>query len=191
MTITSRTSSPPLVLSFTAPPLRARPPGSRRRAGGPQGRGNRPGKRSLRTRHSLARVPECRMPSTRCAVHPSRPAASRCPRCDRLRCDADAAALPEACLACTTVDRHPPPPGALPAASPEAAVRAGAAAVAVAAVAALICSQYVDAGVYAYVTPALAGVVCGAAVHRAAGSSARGFRVLAVVAALVAVAGSF
>ena len=131
------------------------------------------------------------MASTRCAVHPSRPAASRCPRCDRLRCDADAAALPEACLACTTVDRHPPPPGAAPAASPEAAVRAGVAAVAVAAVAALICSQYVDAGLYAYVTPALAGVVCGAAVHRAAGSADVGFRVLAVVAALVAVAGSF
>lgn len=133
------------------------------------------------------------MPSTRCAVHPSRPAASRCPRCDRLRCDADAAALPAACLACTTVDRHPPPTGsrASVGASLEPLVRAGAAAVGVAALAALVCSQYVDAGLYAYVTPALAGIVSGVAVQRAAGSGGTALRVLAVVAAVTAVAGSF
>ena len=136
------------------------------------------------------------MPSSRCAVHPSRPAASRCPRCDRLRCDADAAALPDACLACTTVDRHPVPAGARRTAGAplEALVRGGAVAVAVAGLAALVCSQYVDAGLYAYVTPALAGIVCGVAVQRAAGAAGTAdsaLRVLAVVAALAAVAGSF
>ncbi len=130
----------------------------------------------------------------RCAVHPARPAVDTCPVCDRPRCAADAAESGAAgCPACRTPDgaSRRRPAGPL-----ELVVRAALAALAAAVVGGAVAAQYVDAEVFAYLTPVVVGAGCGAAAQAASGT-ARGaaartptatrVRVVAAVAAVLAV----
>jgi hypothetical protein len=130
-------------------------------------------------------------PAGRCAVHPARPAADVCPVCARGRCGPDAADAADApgggCLACRGADgvrRH--------AADPlERLVRAALAATPVALLGGVVAAQYVGAQAFAYLTPAVVGVLCGASAQAAAGGARRGSLALAVraLACLYAVLG--
>ena len=113
-------------------------------------------------------------PGTRCGVHPVRRAVDRCPACDRPRCAADAEAAPGGgCPACQGVR-----PGArttdheVPAL--ESVVRAALAATAAALLGGVVAAEYVDAQLFAYLTPFVVGVLTGAAAQSAAGAPRTG-----------------
>ncbi|MCW2606442.1 MAG: hypothetical protein JWO60_1135 [Frankiales bacterium] len=133
----------------------------------------------------LAPVPG-RSEGSSCAVHASRPAVDACPVCARGRCGPDADAAPgggcAVCLGSTTrlVVR--------PAARLELLVRSTLAAFAAAVGGGFVVSEYVGAGLFAYVTPFLLGVLAGEAAQRAAGTTRPDVATRAVAAAL-AVAG--
>ena len=116
-------------------------------------------------------------PDARCAVHPVRPAVDRCPRCGRARCAVDAE-QPDGCRACTVDDDATPAAG-----RGERLVRGTLAAFGTALLGGLVAAQYVDAELFAYLTPFVVGVVCGAAAQAAAGGAKRGPTALRVRAA--------
>lgn len=106
--------------------------------------------------------------ASRCAVHPARPAVDACPVCERRRCAADAASYGDrGCPACATAGTitGPPSPSAL-----ERVVRAALAALGAALLGGLVAAQYVDAELFAYLTPLVVGAACGAAAQAAAGT---------------------
>lgn len=136
-------------------------------------------------------------PGTRCGLHPVRRAVDRCPVCDRPRCAADAAAAPGGgCPACSGVrpgEETPPRPAVLPL---EAVVRAALAAQAVALLGGVVAAEYVDAQLFAYLTPFVLGVLTGAAAQSASGGARTGpvasrVRALAGVYAILGVALGF
>lgn len=140
-----------------------------------------------------AAVPASLPAGTRCGVHPVRRAVDHCPVCSRPRCAADAELAPGGgCPACDGV-----PPGAADAARApvpalEAGVRASLAAQAVALLGGVVAAEYVDAQLFAYLTPFVVGVLTGAAAQSAAGSPRTGpaatrVRLVAVVYALLGV----
>lgn len=105
---------------------------------------------------------------SRCAVHPARPAADACPGCGRPRCAADAAGYGDrGCAVCATAagGAGPPPPSAL-----ERLVRGALGALGAALLGGLVAAQYVDAELFAYLTPLVVGAGCGAAAQAAAGT---------------------
>jgi hypothetical protein len=124
----------------------------------------------------------------RCAVHPLRPSVDACPVCARGRCGPDAAAAPGGgCLACHGVSSAAPAP-VRPA---ERLVRAALGATPVTLLGGVVAAQYVGAELFAYLTPAVVGVLCGAAAQAAAGGARRGPVALGIraVACLYAVLG--
>lgn len=135
-------------------------------------------------------------PGTRCGVHPVRRAVDRCPVCGRPRCAADAGSAPGGgCPACQGV---PPGAGATVRQVPvlEGVVRAALAAMAVALLGGVVAAEYVDAQLFAYLTPFVVGVLTGAAAQAAAGSPRTGpaamrVRVVAGVYAVLGVALGF
>lgn len=121
----------------------------------------------------------------RCAVHPGRPAADRCPVCARPRCAADAAARGAGCPACARPAAAVP---ARPAPPLERLVRGTLAALGAALLGGLVAAQYVGAGLFSYLTPLVVGVLCGASAQAAAGGSRRGATAVRVRAAAAACA---
>ena len=133
--------------------------------------------------------------STRCAVHPGRPAADLCPVCERPRCRADAQLAPGGgCVACRGDLAGPvaaplPPDG-------ERLVRAALAAHAAALAGGVVASEYVEAPYFAYLAPLLVGLLVAAAATRAARTDGTGpvgsrVRQLAVLYALLGCAVGF
>ena len=130
-------------------------------------------------------------PGTRCGLHPVRRAVDRCPVCARPRCAADAEAAPGGgCPACGGV---PPGAGMQRPAVPvlESAVRAALAATVAALLGGVVAAEYVDAQLFAYLTPFVVGVLTAAAAQGAAGAARTGPGATAVrsVAAVYAVLG--
>jgi hypothetical protein len=129
---------------------------------------------------------------TRCGVHPVRRAVDRCPVCARPRCAADAQDAPGGgCPACQGV---PPGAGAVVRQVPalESVVRAALAATAVALLGGVVAAEYVDAQLFAYLTPFVVGVLTAAAAQTAAGGARTGtaamrVRAVAIVYALLGV----
>ncbi len=120
-------------------------------------------------------------------MHPARPAVDGCPVCGRPRCGPDADAAPGGgCVACggRTSSATRRPPGDV-----ELLVRAALAAYAAAVAMGFVVSEYVGAGVFAYVTPFLLGVLTGEAGQRAAATTRPDARLRAAFAVL-AVAGA-
>src|SRR5687768_1959607 len=115
-----------------------------------------------------------------CAFHPLRPAVDCCPVCGRGRCAPDAAQSPGGgCRACGGAG--PTARGGGRAVSPvERLVRAALGAAPVALLGGVVAAEYVGAEVFAYLTPAVVGVLCGAAAQAAAGGPRRGRVALAV-----------
>lgn len=108
-------------------------------------------------------------PGSSCAVHPARRAVDECPVCGRGRCGPDADSAPGGgCAACLGAASAPArrPPGVL-----ELRVRAALAGQAAAVLMGFVVSEYVGAGLFAYVTPFLLGVLTGEAVQRAAATT--------------------
>lgn len=128
----------------------------------------------------------------RCAVHPMRPGVDTCPICGRPRCGTDAAQAPGGgCLACRGTTRDPSVVSPV-----ERLVRAALGATPVALLGGLVAAQYVGAELFAYLTPAVVGVLCGAAAQAAAGGArhgrvALGVRALACLYAVLGVAVGF
>jgi hypothetical protein len=124
----------------------------------------------------------------RCAVHPVRPAVGACPVCRRPRCGPDATLAPGGgCLVCRgAVARRPSRVS-----GPERLVRGALGATPVALLGGLVAAQYVGAELFAYLTPVVVGVLCGAAAQAAAGGPRRGDVALGVraLACLYAVLG--
>jgi hypothetical protein len=116
----------------------------------------------------------------RCAVHPGRPAVDRCPVCDRPRCAADAELAGAGCRACARPAGTAPVRGA---GRVERLVRGTLAALGAAVLGGVVAAQYVGAELFAYLTPFVVGVLCGAAAQAAAGGSRRGTTALQVRAA--------
>lgn len=139
-------------------------------------------------------------PSTvRCAAHPARLAVDGCPVCARPRCGADVSSpLAAGCAVCrgsetgipvATLQRRP-------ADDLERTVRASLAGYAVAIGWGLVTAEYVGAELFRYLSPAVLGILSGAATQQAGpstGSGATGLRVrlVAVVFALLGVAFGF
>ena len=122
-------------------------------------------------------------------MHPVRPAVDACPVCDRPRCAADAAEHGDrGCPACR-------PAGTAPATAPppplERLVRGALAALGAAVLGGVVAAQYVDAELFAYLTPFVVGVGCGAAAQAAAsartGPTATRLRAVAAVCAVLGV----
>ncbi|MCU1692729.1 MAG: hypothetical protein JWM64_1820 [Frankiales bacterium] len=127
------------------------------------------------------------MEPSRCAVHPARSAVDTCPVCARPRCGADADSAPGGgCAACLGTGAAP---RARPAPPLELLVRASLAAYAAAVGMAFVVSEYVGAGLFAYVTPFLLGVLAGEAAQRAVGTVRPDARTRGT-AAVLAVAGT-
>ena len=126
-------------------------------------------------------------PGTCCAVHPARPAVDAGPVCARPSCGPDADAAPGGgCVACggegAGTVRRPPD-------DVELLLRGTLGAYAAALLMGFVVSEYVGAGLFAYVTPFLLGVLTGEALQRAAGTT-RPDRLLRGLAALLALAGT-
>ena len=130
-------------------------------------------------------------PGARCGVHPVRRAVDRCPVCARPRCAADAEQAPGGgCLAC----QGAPPEGSVatsPASRVERLVRGALAAYGVALLGGVVAAQYVDAELFAYLTPFVVGVLTAAAAQSASAAARRGpeAQQLRLLAAAYAVAG--
>ncbi len=101
--------------------------------------------------------PVAGLAGTRCAAHPSRPAADRCPVCSRPRCAADARGA-TGCRVCG----GGPPRRRDPARVLVAVVRAGWAGNALVLLGAALGQEYVGAHIFSLVWPALVGMACGA-----------------------------
>ncbi len=136
------------------------------------------------------------MAPARCAAHPGRPAVDVCPVCSRPRCGADRVSAPGGgCAVClgeagARRRRYPPATG------PEILVRATLAAQAAAVSWGYVTAEYVGAGVFRYLSPAVLGILCGGAATAAAGTPRTGVlttrvRQLAVVYAVLGAALGF
>ena len=128
----------------------------------------------------------------RCAAHPTRPAVDTSPVCGRPRCGADAADGP-GCSLCAGARSAPARRGPT---DLERLVRAALAATAVALLGGVVSAQYVGAELFAYLTPLVVGVACGAATQAAAGGprrgrTAQGVRAVAAAYAVLGVALGF
>jgi hypothetical protein len=123
----------------------------------------------------------------RCLAHPARPAHDRCPRCDRPRCDADAAEYADrGCGIC-----HASSSEAQPASVLEIGVRAGLASLPVALIGGWIATQYVYDHVFSLVVPGLVGLTTGWVASAAVPRRQRSARWLALpIAAVAAVLGT-
>ena len=109
-------------------------------------------------------------PGTRCGVHPVRRAVDRCPVCGQPRCAADAAAaLGGGCPSCHGVRPGDEGSSTRPVPQLESVVRAALAAQAVALLGGVVAAEYVDAQLFAYLTPFVVGVLTGAAAQSASG----------------------
>lgn len=134
-------------------------------------------------------------PGTRCGVHPVRRAVDRCPVCARPRCAADADLAPGGgCPACGGLS--PTVPAAAPVPVRERLVRAALAGQATALLGGAVAAQYVDAQLFAYLTPFVVGVLTAAAAQSASraprtGPDAMRVRLVAVVYAVLGVALGF
>lgn len=124
-------------------------------------------------------------------MHPVRPAVDRCPGCDRPRCAVDAAtpgAGAGGCPACRPPDAAP---AARPAPARERLVRGSLAGVGASVLGGVVAAEYVDAELFAYLTPFVVGVACGAAAQAAAGARtgpvAARLRLVAAVCGVLAV----
>ena len=131
----------------------------------------------------------------RCAVHPSRSAVDSCPTCDRPRCGADGRSGLPGCLACRPTLAAPAPLRS-PQTGPEPYVRAALGGSFAAVVGGLVTSEYIGAPYFAYIAPFLVGVLCGAVMLRAAGTTGAGtvgrrVRALALVYAALGVGVGF
>jgi hypothetical protein len=130
----------------------------------------------------------------RCAVHPLRRAADACPVCARPRCAADAAAAPGGgCVVCQGRADGPSGSRATPL---EQLVRAALAGYGAAVLGGVVAAQYVDAQLFAYLTPFVVGVLTAAAAQAAAAGPRSGrfalqVRVVAAVLAVLGVALGF
>jgi hypothetical protein len=128
--------------------------------------------------------------SSRCAVHPGRPAVDRCPVCDRPRCAPDAAEHGDGgCPGCrggAAAVASAPGAGRL-----ERLVRGTLAGLGAGLLGGVVAAQYVDAELFAYLTPFVVGVVAGAAAQAAAGGAKCGTtaRLVRAAAALCGVLG--
>ena len=112
------------------------------------------------------RAAEAGTAAARCAVHPARPALDRCPVCGRPRCAVDAGRHADrGCAACVRA----PGPAVAPVPPLERLVRAALGALAAALLGGLVAAQYVDAGLFAVLTPAVVGAGAGAAAQAASG----------------------
>jgi hypothetical protein len=108
--------------------------------------------------------------AARCAGHPGRPAHDHCPRCGRLRCDADAVAYQGTGCEICHLDRHRLAPKPL-----ELAVRVGLAGVVAAAIGGWIAKEYVLVHIFSLVVPGLVGFAgAGLASGAVAGSGRTG-----------------
>lgn len=132
---------------------------------------------------------------TRCGVHPVRRAVDLCPVCARPRCDADAVAAPgggcEGCRGESGAVRRGPAAPPL-----ERLVRAALAGYGAALLGGVVAAQYVDAELFAYLTPFVVGVLTAAAAQAAAGGARPGpdagrVRAAAAVLAVLGVALGF
>jgi hypothetical protein len=121
-----------------------------------------------------------RAATSRCAGHPSRPAVDACPVCGRPRCGSCARA------AGCPLDR----PAATGPSGAERAVRGALAGTAAALPGGLVAAEYVGAPVFWLLAPLVLGVLCGAAVARAAGAGPA-VRPVAVVYAVLGTAFGF
>ena len=138
-------------------------------------------------------------PSTRCAAHPARPAVDACPVCHRGRCGADAAGpVAGGCTVCRGSRTGVPAPVVTrrPADNLERTVRAALAGSAVALAWGFVAAEYVGADVFKYLSPAVLGVLSGAATQQAGvtngtGMMGRRTRVIGIVYALLGVAFGF
>ena len=136
-------------------------------------------------------------PGTRCAVHPVRRAVDRCPVCARPRCAADAEQAPGGgCLACEGVPAEGGRPSSPPPSALERLVRGALAAYGAALLGGVVAAQYVDAQLFAYLTPFVVGVLTAAAAQSASaarrtGREAMQVRALAAVHAVAGVALGF
>lgn len=112
-------------------------------------------------------------PRAHCAVHPARPAADSCPKCGRPRCGVDAARWVEQCEACVrraaSRDRLLEGGPRLPRLTAAALV-----ATAIGLLAGIITSEYVQAGGFGLIAPALAGLATGAGAAAAGRTTGRG-----------------
>jgi hypothetical protein len=134
--------------------------------------------------------------TTRCAVHPSRPAVDVCPVCGRPRCGADASeALGGGCRACrgnageTDIGRFLRSPA-------ERLIAGSLAAFVLGLIGAVIASEYVGAQGFAEIVPFLVGLACSAGAAMAARTSGKGrldlgVRFIGAIAAVLATALSF
>jgi hypothetical protein len=115
------------------------------------------------------------MSPVRCAAHPARPAVDRCPVCERPRCGADQAAAPGGgCTVCGGSDPTRAGRRRRPADDRELLVRAALAANAAAVAWGYVTAQYVGAGLFQFLSPAVLGVLCGGAATAAAGNPRTG-----------------
>ena len=129
-------------------------------------------------------------PGTRCGVHPVRRAVDLCPVCSRPRCAADAELAPGGgCVACG--GRADGASAVPPATALERLVRAALAGYGAALLGGVVAAQYVDAQLFAYLTPFVVGVLTAAAAQAASQAPRTGRPALQVrgVAALLAVLG--
>jgi hypothetical protein len=130
------------------------------------------------------------MPPVRCAAHPSRPAVDRCPVCERPRCGADRSSGPGAgCTVCSGGEPRSTRRGRRPADGRELLVRAALAAYGAAVAWGYVTAEYVGAGLFQFLSPAVLGVLAGGAATAAAGSPRSG--VLSTRVRLVALAYAF
>ena len=131
-------------------------------------------------------------PGTRCGVHPVRRAVDLCPVCGRPRCAADADQAPGGgCLACGGAPAGGTGPSRPPPSARERLVRAALAAHGAALLGGVVAAQYVDAQLFAYLTPFVVGVLTAAAAQSASAAARTGREALQVrvLAAVWAVAG--
>ena len=138
------------------------------------------------------------MTQTRCAAHPGRPAVDRCPVCERARCDADRASAPGGgCAVCTGGDKPTTlDPVRRTARNRELLVRAALAANGAAIIWGYVTAEYVGAELFAYLSPAVLGVLCGGAATAASGNPGAGalsnrIRLVCMVYALLGTAFGF
>ncbi|MDP3714285.1 MAG: hypothetical protein Q8R60_17565 [Mycobacteriales bacterium] len=133
--------------------------------------------------------------TSRCAVHPGRPASDSCPVCARPRCRADAQLSPGGgCVACRGDLAAPPTPPLPP--DGERLVRAALAATVAALAGGVVASEYVEAPYFAYLAPLIVGLLVAAAATRAARTDGTGLlggrvRAISIAYALVGCAFGF
>lgn len=138
----------------------------------------------------VSAAPDPLADSDRCATHPGRPAADRCPTCARPRCAADAAA--EVGGGCPVCEGKPSGPRPRPPVGARALAGAAVLCHLAAVLSAYVGQQYVEVKYFSLLVPAGVGIVCAIAAERGAGR-ARGvtLRLMAVGYAVLSTGLSF